>query len=652
MPVYESLRHVRSCIAALARWTEPETARLIVVDDGSSIEAHRAVRELLDEQWHGEMSLLRNEANLGFLRTANRGMQAGSAPAVVLLNSDALVSPGWLEGLLTCLYSSSDVGIASPLSNHGNLTSLRAYYGADYLDIAAAVRRCSLRRYPEIRLATGFCMVVRRELVESLDYFDERYGRGYFEESDLCLRAAELGWRTVADDTTYVHHHGWGSFGVTERDELMARNRELFEERWGDDAHGRLRREVRRQHQFVELERRVAAALSSAAQVQPQRELPRKASRHAARNGPTHGRVSEATQREPTFVRLPLERWRAISAAASCVPSDGWIRDVLFLAPDLVLNPSMTHLLQVIDRLSQSGVAVSLATSGRFDPALFAEPCRLRPFVLSGPDEMIAEVPPHRIVVALGPNTVYDALLLRERDGNPVATWFDPQAGSTVLGWPDEAWAMAFAPTLTSDHFGPIAPTGHVSGRFHRVPFGVCLDTFGRFPMEQPRVGVLIPHDASAGAVATADVRRAVGCLIDLGCSVRLYGDGVSDIEVDVTPFLPQADEAQLLARAAVLLEVAPVAGLERLRLRGAASGTPMIASGPVSSASPLEGLEHLPVVPRGDVPRAAESAARMARDPSTESRRVASAHEHARRFPIDREVDALVEAIERVSAT
>lgn len=651
IPVYEGLRHVRSAVMALGRWTDATGARLVVVDDGSSDRTYRAVIDLVDEWWEGEVEVLRNEVNVGFVRTANRGMRCGEAPTVALLNTDALVTPGWLDGLQSCLYSAEDVGIVSPLSNHANLTTMRGYHGVDHLAVAEAVRRVSPRRYPEIHLATGFCLVARRTLLEELDYFDERYGRGYFEEADLCLRAADRGWRTLADDATYVHHHGWGSFGEADRDALMTRNRERFDQRWGPGRHREIQRTVRRQRLFADLEDRVAAALHSAVQARPRREVPRAATRHAARRTGDGPGTSEPTQRVPTSASRTPDRWEAIARTDAAAPSGAGVRDVLVLADDLLVDPHHTHLVQVIDLLAEAGLRVGLATSGRFDPALLAEPCRVRPYVLSGPDELLQDVGTFGLVVATSPATVYDALLLRERDGARIATWFDPQARAVALCWPGEAWAAAVGPTLVDDHLGPAAPWGTGAGRSHDVPLGVCLTTYWPESLDERSGTILVPHDARSGVAATADVGRVVDGLRERGCTVEVYGDGVPGVEVDGVPFVTQEEEARRLRTARLVLEVGPVPGLERLRLRCAASGTPLVAAGPLSRTGPLVPLEDVHVAPRGDTAYAVDLAARLvageARDAG--AARVASAAARVQQVPIAVEVTALVTAVERI---
>jgi len=59
----------------------------------------------------------------------------------------------------------------------------------------------------------GFCMYIRREALEAFGLFDaERFGRGYGEENDFCMRAGKAGWRNVLAGDVFVYHEGSVSF--------------------------------------------------------------------------------------------------------------------------------------------------------------------------------------------------------------------------------------------------------------------------------------------------------------------------------------------------------------------------------------------------------------------------------------------------------
>jgi GT2 family glycosyltransferase len=693
VPVHGGLHHVRACLTSVSATLDVQD-HLFVVDDASDPATAAGLRTIVaDVARSHAATLLVNERNLGFLGTANRGMRAGANDWLVLLNSDTLVTPGWLDGLAAALTSAPDVAIASPLSNHANLTRIEVPYGTDCVELAAAVARVSPRRYPEIGIATGFCLAAHRAPVAELDFFDPVFGRGYFEEADLCLRAAAAGWRTVGDDATYVHHHGWASFGPAERTHLMAHNAEVFGERWGT-AHDRWKRHVRRTRPFAEVERGVRAVLHGRAQTRPRRPLPRsgarwvaESARQAASAGGSSGGHAGAGaggnagsgaagtgrfgtgsgQPTPTHRRRPPRDWTRLARAATAPgSSDRPATSVLWLVPELVTDPIGTSLLAIADRLFQRGIRANIATSGPYDPALLTDPSGVRPFVVSGPDELLDVVPAFDVVVATAPATVHDALLLSERDGARLAGRFELSV-APALAWPDDALALAVAPSLLPCHLGPYGQD--LVADWRAVPLGVDHQLFRPADADVDAAAdtdtaahghaaaglVVLLHDERAGSATTQIVQAVARELLDQGHEVAVYGDPLPRVEVAVTPRSPATIEADLFRTAGAVVETGPFPGADRVRLRVAASGVPLVTTAALSPASRLHGPAHVAVAPAGDVPSivgavrhavAREQPGDGARVAARLAPRVAAARETAVAVTTDHEVAALIRAL------
>ncbi|HEV7487985.1 MAG TPA: glycosyltransferase [Thermoanaerobaculia bacterium] len=210
IPVYGAAAELRACLESVVRETRH---RVTLVVDGPQDVAVESV--LADFSFH----LLRNEQRLGFVGSVNRGMRETSSD-VVLLNSDTIVTPRWVEKLIDAAYSSGDVGTVTPLSNHATLCSIPRPFeenllptGFDAASFAAVVENVSQRRYSRIPTGVGVCLYIRRALIDDIGYFDEQhFGLGYGEENDFCMRALARGWVHVADDATFIFHAGHRSF--------------------------------------------------------------------------------------------------------------------------------------------------------------------------------------------------------------------------------------------------------------------------------------------------------------------------------------------------------------------------------------------------------------------------------------------------------
>ena len=79
---------------------------------------------------------------------------------------------------------------------------------------------------------TGACMYIKREAIERVGLFDERYPMAY-EDVDLCLRAWQAGMRVLYFPAATLFHHEsvTRGTGVGERERESQR---LFWELWGD----------------------------------------------------------------------------------------------------------------------------------------------------------------------------------------------------------------------------------------------------------------------------------------------------------------------------------------------------------------------------------------------------------------------------------
>lgn len=225
MPVYGNrhltMRAIDSVLAANA--TVP--FELVVVDDASPDAVLGAELRQLAER--GLVSLLINGSNLGFVRSANRGLLLHEDRDVVLLNSDTQVFGDWLGRLLAVLHGTPTIATATPLSNAATILSYPVTLrdnARSRLDFAALDEICARANQEPVELPTGigFCMAIKRACIDEIGGFDAaEFGLGYGEENDFCRRAVAKGWVNVAATNVFVWHRGGGSFGE-QREKLVA----------------------------------------------------------------------------------------------------------------------------------------------------------------------------------------------------------------------------------------------------------------------------------------------------------------------------------------------------------------------------------------------------------------------------------------------
>jgi GT2 family glycosyltransferase len=222
IPIYNAPEEVAACIESVVLNTTVP-ARLLLIDDASP---DPKIGKILArwKKWPN-VDVHRNPENLGYTRTINKGIRLSGNDDVVFLNSDTIVSPGWLEGLRIAAHSDEAIGTATPVSNNAGAFSvpefgvgnvLPAWWEAE--DFGRMVRQAALPLMPLVPTGNGFCMYVRRACLDAVGSLDEQaFPRGYGEENDFCMRAGRAGFLHVVDDRTFVFHKRSASFGQEKR---------------------------------------------------------------------------------------------------------------------------------------------------------------------------------------------------------------------------------------------------------------------------------------------------------------------------------------------------------------------------------------------------------------------------------------------------
>jgi GT2 family glycosyltransferase/glycosyltransferase involved in cell wall biosynthesis len=245
IPVFNAPLDVRLCIRSVLKHA-PASCRIVIVDDAST---DKSVTEFLKTTAGSEerIVLIRNEVNLGFVKTANRGMRHAEGRDVLLLNSDTVVTENFVERMQQCARQDDFTGIVTPLTNNGTICSAPLFCmdnplprGHTVDSFASLIAASSLRLHPAIPTAVGFCMYIRHEVFEDISYFDEKtFGRGYGEENDFCERAEAAGFVVRLCDDLFVFHKGGASFGEesseisNEHQKILAKKHPQYHEKIG-----------------------------------------------------------------------------------------------------------------------------------------------------------------------------------------------------------------------------------------------------------------------------------------------------------------------------------------------------------------------------------------------------------------------------------
>lgn len=250
IPVYNALSDVEQCIDSVLACRDGLDVRVLVVNDGSDVETTAWLRGRCARE--PALALIEHPRNLGYTRAVNSGLRAASAQYLVTLNSDTLVSDGWLKGMLRCMASDRELGIVGPLSNAASWQNVPELFdpdgsfsvnvlppGFDAAAMARTVAAASKRRYPKLPFVNGFCFLMRREVVDAIGFMDEAsFPEGYGEENDYCVRAADAGFKLAIADDVYVFHAKSKSFGHARRRALSEAGSRILRRKHGDGRFG------------------------------------------------------------------------------------------------------------------------------------------------------------------------------------------------------------------------------------------------------------------------------------------------------------------------------------------------------------------------------------------------------------------------------
>lgn len=212
------------------------SARVLVVDNNSGDGSYEKLRaEVSARGWNQLVSVLQSGHNGGFGYGNNLALRQGllepqRPDLFYLLNSDAYLDEAALPTLLAFMDRSPNVGIAGSAvrGTKGGLQRSAFRFPTIWSELDRTARLGLLTRVLRDRIVpmpipmttttnvdwvAGASMMVRRQTLEDIGLFDERYFL-YYEETDLCLRARRAGWEVAYVRESSVAHDGGASTGV------------------------------------------------------------------------------------------------------------------------------------------------------------------------------------------------------------------------------------------------------------------------------------------------------------------------------------------------------------------------------------------------------------------------------------------------------
>ena len=235
------LKYTRKCLDSVFRHTNIPF-ELIIVDNGSNdgtVEYLESIsfRNYADER----IKIIKNNENKGFAGGNNLGIAASIGDYIIIMNNDVVVTPGWLERMISCCEKRPEIGIVGPRSNYVSGPQLleTVDYNLDSLEglnrFSKKITTINAKKTTRLLRVVGFCMLIKRSVINKIGGMDDRFGLGNFEDDDFSLRAALAGFESWMAEDCFVHHFGNRTFigEMIDYRQSLQQNWKIFKEKWG-----------------------------------------------------------------------------------------------------------------------------------------------------------------------------------------------------------------------------------------------------------------------------------------------------------------------------------------------------------------------------------------------------------------------------------
>ena len=218
-------KYLHHCLTLLEQSQGAEVEQIIVVDNRSNDNTVKMIHEN-----HSSVKLIQNNRNEGYTIPMNRAMKEADGEYLLILNPDAFVKPKAVAALANFLDLHPEVGIAGPkvLNVDGTFqkscrrgvarpwnvisyfTGLAARFPDNSKYTGYHLSHLDENILNEVDGVSGSCMMIRRNLIDKIDCFDERFF-AYQEDSDYCFRAKAAGWKIYyVPEAEVIHDAGRG----------------------------------------------------------------------------------------------------------------------------------------------------------------------------------------------------------------------------------------------------------------------------------------------------------------------------------------------------------------------------------------------------------------------------------------------------------
>ncbi|MFZ4847442.1 glycosyltransferase [Enterococcus casseliflavus] len=233
---YNQLALTKQCLESIWKHTNNDCIEVIVIDNGSHDDTRDYLKQITS------IKAIFNKTNEGFAKACNQGLEVASGDNILFLNNDTVVTNQWLEPMIKLLYQDDKIGMVGPVSNYvsGPQQVPVNYTNVEEIEDFSRLYCLQQRgRSKAVLRLVGFCLLVKKKVLDQVGGFDERFVGGSFEDDDLSLRVLQAGYQLKIALDSFVHHHGHATFTGNPDlsiSQLYEENRQRFIDKWKVDV--------------------------------------------------------------------------------------------------------------------------------------------------------------------------------------------------------------------------------------------------------------------------------------------------------------------------------------------------------------------------------------------------------------------------------
>ena len=238
---FNTKRVVLDCLASIFETIKEMSFEVWVVDNNSTDGTVEAIRE----QYPG-VNIIPNKENLGFAAANNQAFRQMNGRYALLLNTDTVLTSGAVKELYDFMEANPEAGMAcgqllnqdgskqNSIANFPTLLTLSC--NETVLRILMPKRFPSKRREYvsplKVDSCIGACLMVRKEAMDDIGFFDERYFF-FLEETDWAYTMKQAGWKIYFVPTMKIIHAQGKTIGDSLDSRIMFyRSRYIFFKKW------------------------------------------------------------------------------------------------------------------------------------------------------------------------------------------------------------------------------------------------------------------------------------------------------------------------------------------------------------------------------------------------------------------------------------